>query len=254
MDLLTINWNLDPVICRTGSGDIRWYSLFFVSSILWGWFYARWVARREKISSDVYVPLLFWLLVGFMVGGKLGYRVFFATGSFAGFSSFGAAIGIFVAVCFFSLTAGRRNKLSFLWVMDRLMPCGMIGCVLVRFGNFCNSELFGTPTKLPWGVVFERTGDMAARHPVQIYEAVVFLLMGLIMIWLYRRRIDKLPAGFIAGISVMAVSLARFLLEFFKAENNPVDIGPFQLHIAQLLCIPLFLFGAGIFIYALRRK
>ena len=254
MSLLSFNWNLDPVICSIGGHEIRWYSLLFVSSILWGWFYARWVARREKVPAEVYVPLLFWLLVGFYVGGKMGYRYFFSTGSFGGFSSFGAAIGIFAAVWVFSMTAGKRSNLSFLWLLDRFMPCGMIACVLVRIGNCCNSELVGIPTDLPWGVIFERTGDMAVRHPVQIYEALVFLVMGLLMIRLYRRRSDKLPVGFIAGLSIMAVSMARFLLEFVKVDKIPVDIGQFQLHIAQLLCIPLFLFGAGIFIYALRRK
>ena len=252
MSLLTINWNLNPVIFSIGGTDLRWYSVLFVCSILWGWFYAGWVARREKVSPDVYVPLLFWLLAGFYLGGKLGNRLFYSTGSFGGFSSFGAAVGLFLVFWIFSVTTGRRNGISFLWLLDRFMPCGIIACVPVRIGNFCNSELFGTPTDMPWGVVFGRAGDMLARHPVQLYEAAVFLLMGILTIRLYKKHSDSLPEGFIAGLSIMAVALARFLLEFVKESNKNVDIGTVTIHTAQLLCIPLFLFGVCIFAYALR--
>ena len=254
MSLLTRNWNLDPVIFSIGGTDLRWYSVLLVCSILWGWFFARWVARRDGVSAEVYVPLLFWLLVGFYAGGKLGNRLFYATGSFEGFSSFGAAVGIFLAIWVFSMTSGRRNKLSFLWVMDRFMPCGIIACSLVRIGNFCNSELVGTQTDLPWGVVFGRTGDMRARHPVQLYEAAVFLLMGILLIRLYKKRGNSLPAGFIAGLSIMAVALVRFLLEFVKESKKNIDFGAVSLHTAQMLCIPLFIFGMFIFIYALRHS
>lgn len=253
MSPLALNWNLDPVICHIGGAEIRWYSVLFVCSILWGWFFARWVARRDKVPSDVYVPLVFWILVGFYVGGKLGNRFLYSTGSFAGFSSFGAMVGLSLAILIFCTTAGRRRGISFLWVMDRFMLCGIIACVLVRIGNFCNSELVGTPTGLPWGVVFERTADMASRHPVQLYEAAVFLLMGIFMIWLYKRRGDSLPTGFIAGLSIMAVAAARFLLEFVKESQKNMDIGNISLHTAQVFCIPLFIFGMSIFIYALRR-
>ena len=252
MSLIAINWNLDPVLCRIGGQDIRWYSVMFVCSILWGWFFARWVARREKVPAEVYIPFLFWLLIGFFVGGKLGNRLFYSTGGFGGFSSFGAAIGLFLVIWVFSMTNGRRNKLSFLWLMDRFMPCGIIACVLVRIGNFCNSELVGTPTYLPWGVFFELSGDMVARHPVQLYEAAVFLLMGILLIRLYKKRGNSLPAGFIAGLSLMAVALVRFLLEFVKESKKNIDIGTVSFHVAQLLCVPIFLFGMCIFIYALR--
>ncbi|MBP5317530.1 MAG: prolipoprotein diacylglyceryl transferase [Bacteroidales bacterium] len=254
MSFFTIDWGLDPVAFSIAGEDIRWYSLLFVCSILWGWFFARWVARREGVGSEVYVPLIFWVLVGFYLGGKLGNRLFYSTGSFGGFSSFGAAIGIFLAIWVFSMTTGRRHGISFLWLMDRFMPCGIIACVPVRIGNFCNSELVGTPASLPWGVIFERTGDMLARHPVQLYEAAVFLLMGILMIWLYKKRGNSLPTGFIAGLSMMAVALVRFLTEFVKESTRNVDFGQFSLHTAQVLCIPLFLFGAGILLHSVRLK
>ena len=137
--------------------------------------------------------------------------------------------------------------------MDSFMPCGIIACSLVRIGNFCNSELVGTQTDLPWGVVFGRTGDMLARHPVQLYEAAVFLLMGILLIRLYKKRGDSLPAGLIAGLSIMAVALVRFLLEFVKESKKNIDFGTVSLHTAQILCIPLFIFGMCILFYALRR-
>ena len=253
MSLIAINWNLDPVLCRIGGQDIRWYSVMFVCSILWGWFFARWVARREGVSAEVYVPLLFWLLAGFYVGGKLGNRLFYSTGSFGGFSSFGAAIGLFLVFWLFSMTTGRRNGISFLWLLDRFMPCGIIACVPVRIGNFCNSELVGTPTDLSCGVIFERAGEIMARHPVQLYEAAVFLVMGILTIRLYKKQGNKLPSGFIAGLSIIAVALVRFLLEFVKESKKNIDFGSVSLHTAQILCIPLFIFGMCILFYALRR-
>lgn len=252
MSLLAINWNLDPVLFSIRNLDIRWYSVLFVCSILWGWFFAGWVARREGVSAEVYVPLLFWLLAGFYLGGKLGNRIFYSTGSFGGFSSFGAAIGLFLVFCFFSMTTGRRNGLSFLWLLDRFMPCGIIACVPVRIGNFCNSELFGTPTDLPFGVIFERAGEALVRHPVQLYEAAAFLALGVVLLWLYLRRMDRLPRGFMAGLSLVCVSVIRFLFEFVKVSTKNIDFGIFSLHTAQVLCIPLFLLGLGILLYVRR--
>ena len=254
MKALVLHWSVDPVLCQVAGTEIRWYSLLFLSSLLWAWFFARWVSTREHISSEVSVPLVFWLLVGFYAGGKIGNHFFYATESFKGFSSFGAAIGMFLTAWIFCATSGRRHGISFLWLLDRVLVCGLFGAVPVRIGNFFNSELYGTPTDLPWGVIFERTADLQPRHPVQLYEAMLFIILFVVIFLIYLRRSNRLPDGFISGVAIIAASLIRFMTEFVKESSRNIDFGQFTLHTAQVLCIPLFLFGAGILFLAVRRK
>lgn len=251
MRALVIHWNIDPVMFTLGEHVFRWYSVLFLAIPLIAWFGTRWIARREGVRADVYMPLLFWTFIGFYLGGKLGFRFFYATGSFHGFSSFGAAAGMFLVMWLFSITKGRQYDISFLWLTDRDMLMGVWGCVPVRIGNFFNSELFGTPSDLPWAVVFERV-DFVPRHPVQLYEAAAFLALGVVLLWLYLRRMDRLPRGFMAGLSLVCVSVIRFLFEFVKVSTKNIDFGIFSLHTAQVLCIPLFLLGLGILLYVRR--
>ena len=252
MEALVIHWSLDPVLCRVGDWSLRWYTTLMVCTMIGAWFFAGWCARREGVSKEVSLPLAFWLLIGFQFGGKLGYRYFYAAGDFSGFSSFGCAAGFLLVTWLFAATTGRRKDMSFLWVLDRLMLCSSFCFLPIRFGNFCNSELCGTPTDLPWGVVFERLGDGIPRHPVQLYEGVALTVLALVLLWLYLHRYDKLSRGQLSALFFTVVSPVRFLTEFVKEAENYVDFGAFSLRTAQVLCIPLFALGIGILLHARR--
>jgi len=250
MRALAIHWNLDPVMFSLGDHVFRWYSVLQTAAIILAWFFTFWWARREHVRREALVPLMFWVLVAFFAGGKLGFRYFYATGSFSGLSIFGAAVAIFLVMWVYSMTTGKRYDMSFLWFSDRLMLYGFF-LVMTRIGNFCNSELYGTPTDLPWGVIFDRV-DSVTRHPVQLYEAAAFLVLFCVTLWLYLKRLDKMHRGFLAGLNITAAALIRFLLEFFKVSKKNIDFGNFSLHTAQVLCIPLFLLGLGILLYVRR--
>lgn len=237
-----IHWNLNPVICAIGGKDIRWYALFMGVALVFAWFFARWLGRREGAPRSEVVQVVFWMAVGMFVGGKLGHRLLFNTGSFSGFSSFGCTAGILLATWLYSAIEGRKSDMTFFWILDRVLLFAPFGCVLVRLGNFCNSELYGIPTSLPWGVVFGRLGDDEPRHPVQLYEAAAFLLLGLAMLWLYLKRSDRLPRGFLSGLLFVAAAAIRFLMEGLKDLDGSV---------ARILCIFLFIMGAGTLVYSL---
>ena len=162
-----------------------------------------------------------------------------------GMASHGAAIGLLIGLWLFS----RRNKLPYIWSLDRIMiPVG-IGGAIVRLGNLFNSEIFGQATTLPWGFEFVRSHKWvaefapAAVHPTQIYEALCYLATFGILCWLYYRRdIARRRPGILFGIGLIGTFLTRFFIEYIKTEQEPFEVG-WALDMGQWLSIPFILLG-----------
>ena len=160
-------------------------------------------------------------------------------------ASHGAAIGLLIGLWLFS----RRNKLPYIWSLDRIMiPVG-IGGAIVRLGNLFNSEIFGQATTLPWGFEFVRSHKWvaefapAAVHPTQIYEALCYLATFGILCWLYYRRdIARRRPGILFGIGLIGTFLTRFFIEYIKTEQVPFEEG-WALYMGQWLSIPFILLG-----------
>ena len=267
-DLLAIHWHVDPVLLHLGNFGIRWYSLLFVSGFILGWYIFRSFFRREGVPEKILDPLLYTLLIATIVGARLGHCLFYQPdyylGSWKGFfeifmpwkgglASHGGAIALLLGMWWFSARYGRKNGFDFLWIMDHLViTVAFAGC-FIRLGNLFNSEIYGDVTSLPWGVVFDLRGETEPKHPTQIYEALSYLILGFILMWLYKNRLPKLSRGTLFGLFLIGCFGMRFLIEFIKEPQVEFE-QTMVLNMGQLLSIPFVVAGIAILVYSLIRK
>ena len=267
-ELLAIHWNIDPTILHIGGFELRWYSLLFVSGFILGWYIMKSFFVREKISTDLLDPMLYMLLICTIVGARLGHCLFYQPdyylGSWSGFleifmpwkgglASHGGTIALIIGIWWYAKRYGPRNDFDFVWVLDHLViPVSFAAC-FIRLGNLFNSEIYGGPTSLPWGFVFERNGETVACHPTQLYEAGTYLLLGCFLMWLYWKKLDNVYRGTFVGIFMIVCFGSRFLIEFIK--NDQVEFeADMALNMGQLLSIPFVLLGIGLLVWAFRKK
>ena len=264
IDLLFIHWNVNPVIFHIGNLALRWYSILFVSGFIIGWFIFKEFFRREGVPDKLLDPLLYTLLICTIVGARLGHCLFYQPdyylGSWKGFweifmpwkgglASHGGAIALLFGMWWFSNHYGKRYDFDFLWIMDRLcITVAFAGC-LIRCGNLFNSEIYGNVTNLPWGVIFERNGEVEPKHPTQIYEALSYLILGLIMLYIYKKHLDKVHRGFFFGFFLVGCFGMRFLIEFIKEPQVAFEQS-MTLDMGQWLSVPFIVAGIVLLIYA----
>lgn len=269
MTLNYIHWNIDPVIFNIGGLGIRYYSLLFVSGLILGYLILKEIYRLENISIEQLDKLALYVFLGTIIGARLGHCLFYEPGyylkhqleiilpfqgtigknfkftGYQGLASHGGAIGIFLAVFLYV----RKYKQSLLWVLDRLaIVVALSGCC-IRLGNFMNSEIIGSPSTVPWAIIFDRV-DNIPRHPAQLYEASSYLLIFGSLIILYFRKIKILKPGFLFGIFLITLFSVRFLLEFLKENQEGFENG-MHLNMGQILSIPFILIGL---VLVFRRK
>jgi phosphatidylglycerol:prolipoprotein diacylglycerol transferase len=252
--------NIDPVFLRIGPLELRWYGLMYMFSFIIGYFLLKRYAKRKKLtmSGDDIYDLLFFLILGVMIGGRLGYVLFYDLSNYlqsplqilyiwqGGMSFHGGFLGVLAAVYLLC----RRRGWSFAQTADLVCAVAPVGLGLVRLGNFINGELFGRPTTLPWGVVFP-DGGTVARHPSQIYEAILEgLVLFLVLRWLYRRQF---VAGTVAWGMIGFYGLFRFLVEFVREPDMHIgfDLEPFTR--GQLLTLPMLVIGLTMMVIYARR-
>ena len=288
MESLIVHWNIDPAILRLGGFELRWYSLLFVSGFILGWFIMKSFFNREKISEALLDPMLYMLLICTIVGARLGHCLFYEPDYYlapfvqmfggtvspqvaargmsnwqafweifmpwkGGLASHGGTIAIILGIWWYSRKYGRTAGFDMMWVLDHLViPISFAAC-FIRLGNLFNSEIYGCPTTLPWGFVFERNHETVACHPTQLYEAGTYLLLGLFLMWLYWKKLDKLYRGTFIGIFMIVCFGSRFLIEFIKNDQVDFEAG-MALNMGQLLSIPFILLGIGCLIYAYVKK
>ena len=264
LDFLFVNWNVNPEIFHIGSVSIRWYSILFVSGFVLGWFIFKWFFKREGVPLKLLDPLLYTLLIGTIVGARLGHCIFYQPdyyfGSWKGFweifmpwkgglASHGGTIALILAMWWFAHHYGKKYNFDFLWILDHLCIPVCFAGMFIRLGNLFNSEIYGDVTDLPWGFVFLRNGETLPHHPTQLYEALSYLLLGLALMWMYRYRLEKVRRGTFIGIFFIVLFGMRFLIEFIKEpqvgfEENMV------LNMGQLLSIPFIIVGIVLLVYA----
>ena len=268
MEYLVVNWNVDPVIFHLGSIELRWYSVLFVSGFILGWYIMRSFFRREKISESLLDPMLYMLLICTIVGARLGHCLFYQPdyylGSWQGFweifmpwkgglASHGGTIALLLGIWWYANKYGKKNDFDYVWVLDHLViPVAFAAC-FIRLGNLFNSEIYGGPTPLPWGFIFQRNGETVPCHPTQLYEGGTYLLLGIVLMWLYWKKLDKLYRGTFVGLFLIVCFGSRFLIEFVK--NPQVEFEQdMVLNMGQLLSIPFVLLGIGFLVYAYVKK
>lgn len=243
---------IDPVILQIGPLALRWYGLMYLGGFLLGSFWIGKLApgRGLNLSKDRLSDLVFYAVLGVILGGRLGYVIFYNAGFFiehplkifavweGGMSFHGGLIGVIAATLLFC----RRHQIAILPMSDLLAAAAPIGLGLGRIGNFINGELWGRTTDLPWGMVFPHAGDLP-RHPSQLYEMVLegLVLFGLIW-WLHKR---KTAAGVPFFSFFLFYGIFRFAVEFVRQPDAQLGFLPGGATMGQLLSLPMILFGLG---------
>ena len=268
MSILAINWNVDPELFRIGSFAVRWYGLLFVSGFVLGYWMFTKFFERENVDKGILDPLLYTLLLGTLVGARLGHCIFYQPdyyfGSWDGFleifqvwkgglASHGGTIVLFFCMMWFARKYGPKNNFDFVWILDHLCIAVAFAATFIRLGNLFNSEIYGDVTSLPWGFVFERRGEVEPKHPTQLYEALSYLLLGIFLLWLYVRKLDKVYRGTFIGIFFIVCFGMRFIIEFIKEPQVEFE-ETMMLDMGQILSIPFIILGIGFLVYAWKKK
>jgi phosphatidylglycerol:prolipoprotein diacylglycerol transferase len=258
----------DPVLISFGPIAIRWYALAYIVGILLGWLYAREIIRRERLWSapmpmtvSDYDDFVLWVTLGIILGGRIGYVLFYNPGYFAahplesfqlwkgGMSFHGGFLGCVVTVIAFAL----RRGIPMLSLGDLTCAAGPIGLLLGRLANFVNGELWGRPTDVPWAMVFPSGGPFP-RHPSQLYEASLEgVLLFVVLLILVRRGALKRP-GLIIGSFAVGYGILRIVGETFREPDAQLGFLWGGMTMGMLLSVPLILAGIGFIILALNRK
>ena len=268
MQTLFINWSVNPELLSIGPISLRWYSLLFVSGFILGWFIFKWFFKREDLPVTLLDPLLYTLLIGTIVGARLGHCLFYQPdyylGSWEGFweifmpwkgglASHGGTIALIIAMIWFARRYGRKYDFDFLWIMDHLAIAVCFAATLIRLGNLFNSEIYGDVTTLPWGFVFELRGETMPKHPTQLYEALSYFILGIALVLVYKYRPNKVYRGFYIGTFFIGCFGMRFLIEFIK-EPQVMFEQSMTLNMGQWLSIPFVILGIAMLVYSYIKK
>ncbi|WP_420569395.1 prolipoprotein diacylglyceryl transferase [Thalassovita sp.] len=268
---------------------LRWYALAYIAGILIGWRIVLIAIRRPGLWRDSapmtdgqVEDLLTWMILGIILGGRLGFVLFYQPGYYldhpseilmiwqGGMSFHGGFLGVVIAALVFC----GLNRIPRLSTGDLLALAVPIGLMLGRIANFINAELWGRPTDLPWGVIFpgdsaqacEGIVGLCARHPSQLYEAFLEgVVLATLLLWLAFRRGALKKPGLIMGTFLMGYGIARIIVEHFRQADdqfitvdNPLGhvlrLGEFGLSMGQLLSLPMVIVGLGFVLYARRRQ
>ncbi len=259
---MLVHPQFDPVAVSLGPVSIHWYGLtYLVAFGLFLFLAARRVARPQYAAlgwqrRDV-EDMLFYGVLGVIIGGRLGYALFYKPGHYAahpleilmvwkgGMSFHGGFLGVIIAMTAFARTRQRR----FLEVMDLVAPCVPTGIAAVRIGNFINGELWGRRADpgLPWAMVFPQSGESFARHPSQLYQAAMEGLLLFVLLWLYARR--PRATGQVAAAFVFGYGVLRFVGEYFREPDSFLGLLALGMSMGQWLCVPMIVGGAALWVW-----
>lgn len=269
---LAVTWTVDPVLFSLGPVSVRWYGMMFVVGFFIGYKIMERIFRHEGVPEKWLGILLIYVVIATIVGARLGHCFFYEWDYFSkhpveilytwngGLASHGGTIGLMIAVILFSVFTTKRNPL---WTFDRLViPIALVGA-LIRMGNLMNHEIYGHPTDLPWGFRFVANVNawMAGAdpiytvpsHPTQIYEALCYLALFGLLMWMYWKKNAGERPGLIFGVFFVWLFTSRFLIEFIKNPQEAFEVG-MTLNMGQWLSLPFILMGIGLIIYSLNAK
>lgn len=260
---------IDPVAIRIGPLAIHWYALMYLVAFALGYVLMRARLRKEPYSSitkpkpwtkgDV-EDILLYAMLGVIVGGRIGYVLFYNFGAFlanplsifaiwqGGMSFHGGLVGVMLGLWWF----GHRRGRPFLQISDLLVPAAPIGLAAGRIGNFINGELWGRPAPewLPWAMRFPTGGDVL-RHPSQLYQALLEGLLLFVLVWWYARK--PRYRGQVSGAFLFGYGVLRFVAEYFRQPDEQLGFLSLGLSMGQWLCVPMILGGAWLWWWSRRR-
>ncbi|MCF8241436.1 MAG: prolipoprotein diacylglyceryl transferase [Melioribacteraceae bacterium] len=252
-----IYWDVSPEIFSVGFLSVRWYGLLFATSFILGFQIMTWIYRKEKKPVDDLNDLIWYMILGTVIGARLGHCLFYNPVYYlsnpleilqiwkGGLASHGAAIGILYALYLYSK---KKKDQPYLWVFDRVVITVALAGFFIRTGNLFNSEIIGIPTDLSWGFIFARIDDIP-RHPAQLYEAFAYLLIFVVLITIYYKKEGRFRDGYLFGIFLVLVFAFRFVIEFVKENQVSFEEG-LILNMGQILSIPLIALGIYLIVRA----
>ena len=272
MNLLSyIVWNPDLVAFRLGPFAIRWYGLMWLIGFVLGYFIVKRIYKEQKIKDELFDPLFIYCFFGILIGARLGHCIFYQPEDFltswkgivemifpiligndgswlgqtfgfyiigyAGLASHGGTLGLMIALWLYV----RKTKLSIWTVLDNIaIATGSMACC-IRLGNLMNSEIIGKITDVPWAFIFERV-DAVPRHPGQLYEAIAYAILFIVMWVMHKKMPQKIGTGWYFGFCLTYIFTFRFFIEYTKEIQEafeaslPIDMG-------QILSIPFIILG-----------
>lgn len=263
-----IIWNPDGTLIDFGFYQLRWYSVFFGLGFVLGYQFVKWRFKRDEVNTKLLDNLAVYLVVGTIIGARLGHCIFYDwdyyqnhlleillpfrfTPSFEfigyrGLASHGGGVGVIIALLIFA----RVEKISKLWILDTIALVIPLAAVCIRLGNLMNSEIYGNPTNVSWAFIFQQI-DNIPRHPAQLYEALSYLVIFGILFFLDKKQ--KFGKGFILGLLLVLMFIARFFIEFVKADQSAFEAN-MALNMGQWLSIPYVIIGFVFIWFGVKRK
>ena len=246
--------NFDPVALNLFAIEIRWYSLSYIFGIIFAWIYCKKYLIKEKKILDLFDDLITYLIIGIILGGRLGYIIFYNLEYYSnnffeifmiwkgGMSFHGGLIGVIIATYIFA----KLNKINTYLFLDLISMSAPIGIFLGRVANFINSELYGRQTDFIFSVKFLKV-DEIQRHPSQIYEAIFEgIILFLLLNYVFKKYLYKSP-GIISALFLIFYSIFRFLIEFTREPDIQIGYIFLNLTLGQILCFIFLLFGLFLF-------
>ena len=256
---MLIHPNFDPIAISLGPLAIRWYGLMYLAGFAAGW----WLGLRRiaqgaaPVTRRQFDDLLFLAVLGVILGGRLGYVLFYKPGHYlsnpleifaiwqGGMSFHGGLLGVMLAMSF----AAWRHRIDYLRLMDFVAPLCPLGIAAGRMGNFINGELWGRVTDVPWGMVFRGAGD-APRHPSQLYQFALEGVLLFIILWWYSAK--PRPRGAVSALFLIGYGSLRFIAEFGREPDAFLGYLAMGLTMGQWLCLPMVAGGLALFWWSRR--
>lgn len=245
---------------------LRYYGVFFALSFIFGYTYMVWLYKNEGKSIVNHDSILNHMLLGTILGARLGHCFFYEPQWFlehpleilmiwkGGLASHGGLIGILIALYFY---CKKHPEDKYIWLLDRLTVPSVLGACFIRIGNFFNSEIVGIETDVPWAIIFT-TPDHGAipggipRHPSMLYEAVSYFIIFAILFLIYRKYKANLPNGLLLGLLLVLIFTVRIIVEFTKTKQEKFESGSFNM--GQYLSLPFIAVGICLILSALKSK
>ena len=272
MTLASIVWDVDPILLRLGSLEIRWYGLMWGLGFMVAYEMVSRLFRKENYPEDWADKLFVYSIISTILGARLGHCLFYEWDYYGanpieilkvwkgGLASHGGVFAIILTLVVYSKIVTHK---SVWWLFDRMIPAVAVVCACIRFGNLMNSEIFGFPTDMPWGFEFVRSrewqllynkgGEALACHPTQIYEMLYCITAFIVSKVMYVRFHLQSKIGLITGVSLLIFFGSRFALEFMKNPQVAEEVG-MTFNIGQWLSVPLMLLGVYLIVTSGKRK
>jgi phosphatidylglycerol:prolipoprotein diacylglycerol transferase len=254
--------NFDPVAFSIWIFDVRWYALAYITGLILAWLYCRWMSRLppQRLKPVDFDDFLLWATLGVVLGGRIGYVLFYKPDYYlqnplevffiwrGGMSFHGGLLGVLAAIGLFA----RSRGVSYFTLSDIVGAATPIGLCLGRIANFINGELFGRTTDstvVPWAMVFPQGGPIA-RHPSQLYEALLEGLLLFLILHVMVRRGALQRTGLVSGAFMIGYGLARIVAEFFRQPDDFLQFVLPHTTMGQVLSVPMVLIGIAIILWA----